>query len=247
MKKWNDMTKIERAAYKNTKAAFNFEVGGWYNCIQDGIPEAIPDTIEEAKEIIYRGAIEDKYFEGGVRVFAAPEEIRFAGKEFIMEIIDNLFEKDDDVKEIKKYKQWDDVIRLTTTRFAIFLLAMTRVLLVWDWDVQIVPDWDRDNDGDRIKFYVRWSSSGFESNLNFDRGIENKLKKAERVQDQLTMATNIARKLNACNIQRDTENDDDIIESQETFDKMVDVVASFIRNGNADGIKDFFTLGSSRK
>ena len=51
MKKVKEMSGTERIAYRNIKGIFNWEVGGWYNCIQDHCEECIPDTVEDAKEI----------------------------------------------------------------------------------------------------------------------------------------------------------------------------------------------------
>ena len=44
----------EKIAAKNIEGAFNWLVGGWYNCLQDGYEEDIP-SLEEAKETVYAG------------------------------------------------------------------------------------------------------------------------------------------------------------------------------------------------
>ena len=46
----------EKIAAKNIQGAFNWLVGGWYNCLQDGYEEDIP-ALEEAKEEVYCEAI----------------------------------------------------------------------------------------------------------------------------------------------------------------------------------------------
>ena len=106
MKKVREMNGNERIAYRNIKAVFNWEVGGWYNCIQDSCPEYIPDTMDEAKQIVYDESVND-YADGGMFATGkAPKEMRFAGTEFIKECIDYLFSKDGDVAEIACEKGW---------------------------------------------------------------------------------------------------------------------------------------------
>lgn len=106
MKKVREMNGTEKIAYRNIKGVFSWEVGGWYNCILDGYEEDIPDTMEEAKQIIYDGALNDFAEEGHYAIGRAPREMRFAGAEFIRECIDHLFAKDEDVEEIKAVKNW---------------------------------------------------------------------------------------------------------------------------------------------
>lgn len=106
MKKVSEMTGTERIAYRNIKGVFNWEVGGWYNCIQDGCEEYIPDTVEEAKEIVYNGSLNDASRDGWYGCGRAPREMRFAGAEFIRECIDRLFATDGDVAEIAEAKGW---------------------------------------------------------------------------------------------------------------------------------------------
>lgn len=81
------MTKHEKIAARNLRAAFNFEVGGTYNAYLDG--ENIDISIEEMKDYIYNCAMN-----------LAPREMRFAGKEFCMNYLDKLFAEDGDVAEI---------------------------------------------------------------------------------------------------------------------------------------------------
>lgn len=100
MKRYKEMNEHEKIAYRNIKGIFDWEVGGWYNCYLDDEVECIPE-LDEAKEIIYNGAISDKAEPGFYQVGRAPQEMRFAGKEFIKEVIDWLFEHDDDVKDLR--------------------------------------------------------------------------------------------------------------------------------------------------
>ncbi len=97
---------IEKIAYRNIKGVFDWEVGGWYNCIQDHCPEYIPDTIEEAKEIIYEESLNDFAMPGHFACDRAPKEMRFAGADFIRSCIDSLFTRDEDVQEIAEVKGW---------------------------------------------------------------------------------------------------------------------------------------------
>ena len=107
MKSKNEMTGTEKIAYKNIKGIFGWNVGGWYNsCIFDGCPEYVPDTMEEAKQLIYEDALENKAGEDFYKCGAAPREMRFAGSEFIRSVIDYLFETDLDIKEIAAVKNW---------------------------------------------------------------------------------------------------------------------------------------------
>lgn len=99
MKSVKDMNGIEKIAYRNIMGVFNWEVGGWYNCIQDGCEEYIP-TKEDAKEQIYEQSLVDASHDGWYGCGKAPKEMRFAGSEFIRSVIDHLFETDGDAQEI---------------------------------------------------------------------------------------------------------------------------------------------------
>ena len=95
----NAMTGHERIAAKNINGAFNWHVGGWYNCLQDGYEEYIP-TLEEAKEIVYDEAMNNLYKGSREGVGKAPKEMRFAGKEFCRTYVEKLFAEDGDAEEI---------------------------------------------------------------------------------------------------------------------------------------------------
>ena len=92
------MTKHEKIAARNLRAAFNFEVGSTYNAYLDG--DDINISIEEMKDYIYNCAMNDYYGPGLCQVGLAPKEMRFAGKEFCMNYLDKLFAEDGDVAEI---------------------------------------------------------------------------------------------------------------------------------------------------
>lgn len=100
------MNGTEKIAYNNIVACFNYEVGGWYNCIQDNCTQYIPETEKDAKEFIYESAINDRYGNGYCGIRKAPREMRFAGEKFIRETIDKLFAEDDDIASIREVKNW---------------------------------------------------------------------------------------------------------------------------------------------
>ena len=104
MKKYTEMNGIEKIAYRNVQKGFNWEVGGWYNCIQDGCPECIPDTEEEAREDVYEAVLKNLYDDGYCGTNKAPKEMRLAGTKFIKEVIDHLFDTDEDAAVIREEK-----------------------------------------------------------------------------------------------------------------------------------------------
>lgn len=106
MKSIEEMNGNEKIAYDNIVAGFNWEVGGWYNCYQDGEPEYIPDNIEQAKDELYDCVINNLYGDGYCGCDKAPKEMRFAGEKFIREVIDHLFATDGDAIELAEIKHW---------------------------------------------------------------------------------------------------------------------------------------------
>ena len=106
MKKLNEMNGNERIAYRNIKGVFDYEAGGWYNCIQDDCVEYIPGTEEEAKQTIYDESMVDAARDGWYGCGRAPKEMRFAGSEFVREVIDYLFKTDGDIAAIREIKNW---------------------------------------------------------------------------------------------------------------------------------------------
>lgn len=102
VKEGNKMKKMnghEKIAAKNIQGAFNWLVGGWYNCYQDGYEEDIP-TLEEAKEEVYYGAMNNLYRGGSESCEKAPKEMRFAGEEFCRAYVEKLFAEDGDAEEL---------------------------------------------------------------------------------------------------------------------------------------------------
>jgi len=106
MKSYNEMNGTERIAFKNIKGVFEYEVGGWYNCIQDHCEEYIPDTRQEAMQIVYEESLEDRAGQGFYQTGRAPREMRFAGADFIREVIEHLFNTDGDIEDIAEAKNW---------------------------------------------------------------------------------------------------------------------------------------------
>lgn len=88
MKKYKDMNKHEKAAFRAIKEEFNWTVAGWYNSFQDDYEEDIPE-LQEVKDTVYDEVMSTH-----------PKELRFAGEEFCREVIDRLFAKDGDAKEL---------------------------------------------------------------------------------------------------------------------------------------------------
>ena len=97
----------EKIAYKNTKYAFNWIVGGYYNVVQDDIgAEYLPKSLEALKNEIYEAALTNRYGEGYEGFGKAPKEMRFSGEKFIRDVIDKLCEEDGDIYEIADYANW---------------------------------------------------------------------------------------------------------------------------------------------
>lgn len=86
--KMKEMNAHQKAAYKAIKKEFNWLVGGWYNCFQDGYEDEIPE-LQGAMDSVYEEAMSN-----------SPKEIRFAGEEFCRGIVEKLFAKDDDAAEL---------------------------------------------------------------------------------------------------------------------------------------------------
>lgn len=109
MKKLAEMNGNEKIAYKNIKKAFGYNTASWVNCIYDGCPDWIPETEEEAKEYVYDEALNNDYRRSGCIAYdRAPKEMRFAGKEFITEVLEYLWDKDEDgdVAMLAEEKGW---------------------------------------------------------------------------------------------------------------------------------------------
>ena len=85
MKKYKEMNGNEKIAYKNTKYAFRFEVGGIENEVLDGHREEMP-TYEELEELVYEATTTATYGEGSVSC-RPTKEVTFAGEQFIREVI----------------------------------------------------------------------------------------------------------------------------------------------------------------
>ena len=100
------MTGHEKIAARNIKGAFNWIVGGYYNCIQDEEPEALPKSRQELFDEIYSSAFTDKYVCGGC-MGKAPDEMRFAGTEFCTDYLNKLLDTDSDVTEIAEVAGWN--------------------------------------------------------------------------------------------------------------------------------------------
>ena len=85
MKKYAEMNGNEKIAYRNTKYAFRFEVGGIENEVLDGHREEMP-TYEELEELVYQATTTATYGEGSCSC-RPTSEVTFAGEQFIREVI----------------------------------------------------------------------------------------------------------------------------------------------------------------
>ena len=101
------MTEHEKIASRNIRHAINWIVGGYYNCLQDDMPECLPESYDALKKEIYDSAMQNLYAPGYEGFGKAPKEMRFAGAEFIRNRIEKLLKEDGDVQEIADYKGWE--------------------------------------------------------------------------------------------------------------------------------------------
>ena len=101
------MTGHEKIAAKNIRGAFNWIVGGYYNCIQDDELECLPKSKQELFDEIYSSAFTDRYVCGGC-VGAAPKEMKFAGTEFCRAYLEKLMNTDSDIQEIAEAAKWNN-------------------------------------------------------------------------------------------------------------------------------------------
>lgn len=101
------MTGHEKIASRNIYHAVNWIVGGYYNCLQDDMPEGLPESYDALKAEIYDSAMQNLYAPGYEGYGKAPREMRFAGAEFCKRRIDELCRKDGDVLEIADYCGWE--------------------------------------------------------------------------------------------------------------------------------------------
>ena len=90
----------EKIAMRNMRHAFNWIVGGYYNCLQDGYLEDLPKDRESLADEIYFEAMTSLYGEGMCIQNKAPREMRFAGEKFCRAYINWKLDNDGDAKEI---------------------------------------------------------------------------------------------------------------------------------------------------
>ena len=99
--------KHQLIAMRNIKYAFNWIVGGYYNCIQDGYEEALPKSRKDLENEIYSSALDNLYGAGAEIFGRAPREMRFAGETFCRAYINFKLDNDGDVKEIAEIAKWE--------------------------------------------------------------------------------------------------------------------------------------------
>lgn len=86
------LNRHQKLAAKKVKAAYNWIIGGLENSVQDGNLDKMP-SIEDMFEQVYDGVMTEDYGDG----YAGGNtktELRFAGKQFILDTIANMFRKD---------------------------------------------------------------------------------------------------------------------------------------------------------
>lgn len=99
MKMVKEMNGTEKRAWKEVKHAFNWVVGGHENSVCDGYDEEMP-SYEALVEEIYETVMTCTTREG-YQSMTPCDEVRFAGKQFIMECIEHLMDKGDFQYEVK--------------------------------------------------------------------------------------------------------------------------------------------------
>lgn len=90
----------EKIARRNIYNAFNWIVGGYYNCIQDGCEEYLPADREALANEIYTEAMNNLHLPSGEYFNAAPKEMRFAGEKFCRAYINWKLDNDGDAQAI---------------------------------------------------------------------------------------------------------------------------------------------------
>lgn len=105
----DDRTGHERIAMRNIRNAIGWVVGGFYNSLQDGNIEYLPDSLKSLENEVYTSAMNDLYTPGLVVCGKAPKEMRFAGAEFCQAYTHWKLSNDPDVKEIAEAAHWKDM------------------------------------------------------------------------------------------------------------------------------------------
>lgn len=96
----------EKIAMANIHHAINWIVGGYYNCIQDGCEEYLPESRRSLEDEIYTSAMDNLYAPGYEGIGKAPKEMRFAGEKFCRAYIHWKLDRDEDVAEIAAVQGW---------------------------------------------------------------------------------------------------------------------------------------------
>lgn len=96
----------EKIAIQNMRNALNWIVGGYYNDLQDGNDEYLPESREALAEEIYDSAMNHLYRPGMEAFGKAPREMRFAGEKFCRAYIDWKLSVDEDAAEIAEALNW---------------------------------------------------------------------------------------------------------------------------------------------
>ena len=87
------MNRHQKLAAKKIEAAYNWIIGGLENDVTDGHSDEMP-PIEDMFEQVYDGVMTDDFGEGYMGCNKSKTELRFAGKQFILNAIADLFRQD---------------------------------------------------------------------------------------------------------------------------------------------------------
>ena len=106
MKKIKEMNGTEKRAWTEVKNAFDWVVGGHENSVCDGYDEEMP-SYEALVEEIYE-TVMTCTTKPGYQSMRPCDEVRFAGKEFIMECIEHLMDNGDFQYEVKHEEKTEE-------------------------------------------------------------------------------------------------------------------------------------------
>ena len=87
------LNRHQQLAMKKIEHAYNWIVGGIENSLADGHIDEMP-PVEDMFEQVYDGLMEEDYGEGFCDTKGARTELRFAGKQFILDHIALMFRND---------------------------------------------------------------------------------------------------------------------------------------------------------
>lgn len=87
------LNRHQKLAAKKIEAAYNWIIGGLENDVADGNSDEMP-PIEDMFEQVYDGVMTDDFGDGYMGCNKSKTELRFAGKQFILDTIAAMFRRD---------------------------------------------------------------------------------------------------------------------------------------------------------